>query len=183
MILTASVTEKDILKLEEGQKAVVTADALDDVKINGTVTKVVKVYDKSTGAAADASTSNTNSSSAGGFSVQITLEPCDLISGMSARAKVILSDKSNVLCVPYDLVQTDEDGTSYVLCAQDNGDGTYTAVKKTVETGDEVNYYTVVTGGEISEGDYVIMDYSVAEGDVFEGEFSMQDTAESTQEN
>ena len=30
----------------------------------------------------------------------------------------------------------------YVLCAEENKDGTYTAVKKNITVGDEINYYT-----------------------------------------
>lgn len=90
MIMTASVAETDILKLEEGMKAIVTADALED-----------------------------------------------------------------------------------------NGDGTYTAVRKDIQTGDEVNYYTEVTGGDVKEGDYVILDYSISEGDVFHAESFMGDMEDS----
>lgn len=52
---------------------------------------------------------------------------------MSAKAKIVLTDRENVLSVPYDLVQQDEDGKSYVLCAEENKDGTYTAVKKILQ--------------------------------------------------
>jgi multidrug efflux pump subunit AcrA (membrane-fusion protein) len=171
MIMTASVTETDILKLQEGMKAIVTASALDEQEIQGEVIKVVKVY--------NAGTSSDDSTGTGGFSVQIKLADSELLSGMSAKAKVILTDKTNILCVPYDLVQEDESGQSYVLCAEDNGDGTYTAVRKDIETGDEVNYYIEVTGGDVQEGDYVILDYSISEGDVFQATISMETEEES----
>lgn len=41
MIVNASVTEKDILKLQEGMKAIVTSDALDDQEINGEIIKEI----------------------------------------------------------------------------------------------------------------------------------------------
>ena len=56
------------------------------------------------------------------------------------------------------------------MCAEENKDGSYTAVKRTVVTGDEVNYYTEIKSGDIEEGDLLIMDFSVSEGDVFQGE-------------
>lgn len=169
MIMTASVDEKDILKLQEGMKAVVTADALEDQEIGGEVIKVIKVYG---GAASDVSATDdlgmSAGSSSGGFSVQIRLEDSALLSGMSAKAKITLSDKTDILSVPYDLVMEDEEGQSYILCGELNDDGTYTAVKKVIETGEEVNYYVEVRGGDLKEGDYLIMDYSVQEGDTFE---------------
>ena len=175
MIMTASVKETDILKLQEGMKAVVTADALDDQEIPGEVIKVVRVYNGASAAASagDSGLGNTqteSAASASGYSVQIRLGESALLSGMSAKAKITITDKENILSVPYDLVQENEDGSNYVLCAEENKDGSYTAVKRTVVTGDEVNYYTEIKSGDIEEGDLLIMDFSVSEGDVFQGE-------------
>ena len=170
MIVNASVTEKDILKLQEGMKAIITSDALDDQEINGEIIKVVKVYNASQPTTEQTGKETSGAANTGGFSVQIKLDPCDLISGMSAKAKIVLTDRENVLSVPYDLVQQDEDGKSYVLCAEENKDGTYTAVKKNITVGDEINYYTEVTGGDLKAGDYIIMDYAISEGDTFQGE-------------
>ena len=175
MIMTASVKETDILKLQEGMKAVVTADALDDQEIPGEVIKVVRVYNGASAAASAGDSGNGNTqtesaASASGYSVQIRLGESALLSGMSAKAKITITDKENILSVPYDLVQENEDGSNYVLCAEENKDGSYTAVKRTVVTGDEVNYYTEIKSGDIEEGDLLIMDFSVSEGDVFQGE-------------
>ena len=163
-------SEKDILKLQEGMKAIITSDALDDQEINGEIIKVVKVYNASQPTTEQTGKETSGAANTGGFSVQIKLDPCDLISGMSAKAKIVLTDRENVLSVPYDLVQQDEDGKSYVLCAEENKDGTYTAVKKNITVGDEINYYTEVTGGDLIAGDYIIMDYAISEGDTFQGE-------------
>lgn len=178
MIMTASVSEKDILKLQEGMKAIVTADALEDQEIQGEVIKVVKVYNASVPTETTGQEVSSAASS-GGFSVQIKLADSELISGMTAKARIILTDKTNILCVPYDLVMQDDSGQSYVLCAEDNGDGTYTAVRKNIQVGEEVNYYIEVTGGDVKEGDYVILDFSVSEGDVFQADVSMNDMGSS----
>ena len=170
MIVNASVTEKDILKLQEGMKAIITSDALDDQKINGEIIKVVKVYNASQPTTEQTGKETSGAANTGGFSEQIKLDHCDLISGMSAKAKIVLTDRENVLSVPYDLVQQDEDGKNYVLCAEENKDGTYTAVKKNITVGDEINYYSEVSVGDLKAGDYIIMDYSISEGDTFQGE-------------
>lgn len=176
MILTASVEETDILKLQEGMEAVVTAKALGDKELKGEVIKVIKIANASGGMSAGMG-GEFSAASVPGYSVQIRIEPSELISGMSAKAKVFLSKKSNVLCVPYDVIQEDEAGNKFVLVGQDNGDGTYTAIKKNVEVGEEVNYYVEVIGGDIQEGDYIIIDLIVTEGEIFEGVVSMDDVS------
>ncbi len=170
LIMTVSVDETDILSLEEGMQAVVTSDALPDEEIGGEIIRVVNVISQS----ADEYGSS-------GFSVEIRLDKCALLSGMSAKSKIILSDKSDALCVPYDLVQYDEEGQAYILVAEDNNEGMdYIAVRKDIEIGEELDYYAEVTGGELKESDYIIMDYSVMEGDIFEGSIYMEeDTDES----
>lgn len=157
--VVANVDEADILKLQEGMKAVVTADATGDEKINGTVTRVVRV--KAQGSGADATAS--------GYSVEITIDNKDLLIGMAAKAKIMIQEKGEVLAIPYDLIQYDEDGNAFVLVAESNDDGSAVAVRRDIEVGEEVDYYTEITGGDLAEGDMLIYDYtfSVAEGQTF----------------
>lgn len=179
--MVATVEEADILKIEEGMKATVTADAMGDETINGTVTRVVRVKGQSTGSDGQTTTS-------GGYSVEISLDNTELLIGMEVKAKVMIKERGNVLAIPYDLVKTDDDGNSYVLIAQANDDGSATAVKKNITVGEEVDYYTEVTGGDLAEGDKLIYDYSgtVTEGQQFTPEqmYSEQDmgTGASTDE-
>ena len=160
--MVATVEEADILKIAEGMKATVTADAMGDETINGTVTRVVRVKGQSTGSDGQTTTS-------GGYSVEISLDNTELLIGMEVKAKVMIKERGNVLAIPYDLVKTDDDGNSYVLIAQANDDGSATAVKKNITVGEEVDYYTEVTSGDLAEGDKLIYDYSgtVTEGQQF----------------
>lgn len=168
--LVATVAEADILKLQEGMTATVTADATGEEKINGTVTRVVRVKSQQAGG---------TDATAGGYSVEITIDNKDLLIGMAAKAKVMLKEKGEVLAVPYDLIQYDEDGNAFVLVAESNEDGSAIAVRKNIEVGEEVDYYTEITGGELKEGDMLIYDYtfSVTEGQNFAPEqmYSNQD--------
>lgn len=168
--LVATVAEADILQLQEGMTATVTADATGEEEISGTVTRVVRVKSQSTGA---------TDATAGGYSVEITIDNKDLLIGMAAKAKVMLKEKGEVLAVPYDLIQYDEEGKAFVLVAEVNEDGSAVAVRKNIEVGEEVDYYTEITGGELKEGDMLIYDYtfSVVEGQSFAPEqmYSNQD--------
>lgn len=169
--MVATVEEADILKLQEGMTAVVTSDATGDEELSGTVTRVVRVKNQSS--------SSDMSGTSGGYSVEISIDSTDLLIGMSTKAKVMIKDKGEALAVPYDLIQYDEDGNAFVLVAESNDDGTATAVRKNVEVGEEVDYYTEIIGGELAEGDMMIYDYSfsILEGDTFAPEqmYSNQD--------
>lgn len=158
--LVATVAEADILKLEEGMKAAVTADATGEEEIAGTVTRVVRVKNQSQGS---------YDATAGGYSVEITIDSTQLLIGMDAKARIMLKEKGNVLAVPYDLIQYDESGNAFVLVAVGNEDGSATAVRKNIEIGEEVDYYVEIVGGELSEGDMLIYDYSfsIMEGATF----------------
>lgn len=161
--MVATVEEADILKLEEGMKASVTSDATGEENIKGTVTRVVRVKGQSVGNTTDAA------GAAGGYSVEISLDTTELLVGMSTKAKVVIVDRGEKLAIPYDLIQYDEDGNAFVYVAESNPDGSATAVKKNVKVGEEVDYYTEVTGGDLKEGDMLIYDYSysIMEGQTF----------------
>lgn len=154
LVISAIVDESQILKLQEGMKATVTTKATGDEEISGTLTRVTRV--KSAPAADGTS----------GYETEITLDNTELLVGMTAKARIVLQEKKNVLAVPYDLIQHDEDGTAFVMVAEDNGDGSgmATVVRKNVQVGEEINYYTEITGGDLKAGDQVFFDTSVEEG-------------------
>ena len=166
-----NVEEADILKIQEGMPATVTTDATGEEEIKGTVTRVVRVKNQS------ANTNSTDTNTTTGYSAEITIDNADLLVGMSAKAKIIIKDRGTELAVPYDLIQYDENGDAFVLTAQMNGDGTATAVRKNITVGEEVDYYTEVTGGDLKEGDQLIYDntFSIAEGQQFTPNQAYQD--------
>lgn len=160
--IVATVSEMDILKIKEGMKAQITSDATGDKEIGGEVTRVVRVK--------SSSPSMDGTGTSGGYSVEITIDSTELLIGMDAKAKIMVKEKGEVLAVPYDLIKTDEDGNSYVLAAEEREDGSAEVVRKNIEAGEEIDYYTEVTGGDLKEGDRMIYDYSgaVTEGQILE---------------
>ena len=143
-------------------KAVITTDATGEEEISGTVTRVVRVKNQSAG----------ETGTTGSYSAEISIDNTELLVGMSAKARIILQEKGSVLAVPYDLIRLDDDGSNYVLVAVGNEDGTATAVRKNIVCGEEVDYYTEITGGDLKEGDLLIYDYNgtVTEGQIFSPE-------------
>lgn len=173
MKVIVNVEEADILKLQEGMKAVVTTDATGEEEISGTITRVVRVKNQSI----NPNASDVNTST--GYSAEISIDNTELLVGMTAKAKIVLTEKANVLAVPYDLIQTDDAGNTFVLVAEKQEDGTVKAVRRNIEAGEEVDYYTEITGGDLKEGEQLIYDntYSVVEGQIFTPEqmYSEQD--------
>lgn len=171
MKVIVTVEEADILKIEEGMKAIVTTDATGDKEIAGTITRVVRVKNQSV--------NTTDVNTASGYSAEIAIDNTELLVGMTAKARIVLNEKANVLAVPYDLIQTDENGKTFVLVAEAQADGSAKAVRRDIEVGEEVGYYTEVTGGDLKEGEQLIYDhtFSVVEGQIFAPEqmYSEQD--------
>lgn len=161
MKLVLNVDEKNIIKLNEGMTAIVSNDYMSGSEIEGQITRVVKVK-----SAAPASLGG--ESLGGGYYAEISFEnTCDFLLGMSAKAKVYLDKREPSVSVPYDCVQTDEDGKTYVMVAKDNGNGTYTAKKVYFEAGEEIEYFVEVKDDSIKEGDQLINSFGIREGETF----------------
>ncbi|MDE5884253.1 MAG: efflux RND transporter periplasmic adaptor subunit [Oscillospiraceae bacterium] len=160
--ITVQINEADILKIQEGMPAVVKTSATGDQEFDATVSRVVNIYNNSAqGASGMGSGSGTNS---GNYSAEITMNHAtdsNLLIGMNAKVKIILSEKEHVLAVPYDAIVTDTDETgeesSHILLAVTNSDGTATAKAVKIEKGMEGSYYTEIISSEIQEGDQIII--------------------------
>ena len=149
--ITVSIKEADILKISEGQKAIVKTIATGDTVFDGTVSRVIKIPSQSSAA------SLTGESSSSGYSADITIDSknTDLLIGMTASGRIILESVEGVVSVPYSAIVEDE-GETFVYKATKNSDSSYTISKVTVEKGLEGKYYTEIKSGDINEGDLVI---------------------------
>jgi multidrug efflux pump subunit AcrA (membrane-fusion protein) len=163
--LTVTIDEKDILKVKEGMNVVVTSDATGDTEIHGTVSKVITVV-SSNSQSMDSSTST-------GFTAEITIDDdCDLLVGMSAKARIMLVEKSDCYAVLYDCITYDDDGNPYVLVAEPNDDtDSVSATVKRVDVtlGDESGSYVEVSSDDLQVNDLIITTpEEVAEGDTLQ---------------
>ena len=79
--------------------------------------------------------------------------------GMTAKLNIVLQKNADVLSVPYNAVQTDDEGTSYYVqkVTGTNEDGTYKTKKIKVDKGIESDYYTEIINSGLEEGDQVIV--------------------------
>ena len=151
--ITVSIAEADILKVHEGQKCTVKTTATGDQEFAATVSRVVKIY-------SPGQMNAYGQTSGGGYSAEITIDDTDtgLLIGMTAKVQILLSEKKDILTVPYESIKEDDDGQQYVLLAiTDEKTGVSTAKRVNIETGMEGAYYTEVVSGDVKEGDKVVM--------------------------
>ena len=152
--MTLNVDELEILSIEEGQTATITADAISDRTFTGVVTSV--------------SSAGTTTGGTTTYPVTIRIDDMgDLLPGMNATAEIEVSSAENALAIPNgavvrgNYVLVTKDSPSAVNAVQDMTapDG-YVYVKITTGTSD--NDSIEVTGG-LQEGDTIAYDADAAE--------------------
>ena len=167
-IVEASVDEYEISDIAKDMKAVVKTDATGEEELAGVVTYVAPTPESSQGQ----DSAEGNSSGSASYKIQISLTDTNdrLRVGMTAKTSVILSSAEDVLAVPYDYVQTAEDGSFYIEVA-DAADGGKTSPENIdtrriiVTKGMESDYYVEISSDEIYEGMMAVSSLSSAETD------------------
>ncbi len=139
-VISASLSETDVTKVESGQKATITLDAFPDLTFTGIVSGI--------------DTGGVVSSGVTTYPATIVLDvPNDkILPNMSATVNIITSVKDNVLTVPTAAVQS-SNGQSTVRVLKN---GQITIVP--VTTGDTSDTDTEITSGLI-EGDVVVVGF------------------------
>lgn len=152
---TADIDEAQIPNVEVGQKVQIKTDATGDEIINGTVTFVSPTATKNSNKTTDSeSTTASVSKSRATYRVDVTLEGTNekLRLGMTAKMTFIIANAKNALVVPSADIQTDMDGSKYVVVKK--VDGTTENVK--VTTGISDDFYTEIKDGKLSAGDEIV---------------------------
>ena len=143
--IKATVKQYDIPYITEGQKAIIKCDALDGEEYEGVVTVVAPAATKE---AAD-----------GSFLIEadVTSKNTKLLIGLKSKLDIIIEESNDVFTVRYDGIGSDDEG-DYVLVAEDDGMGGYTAKKVYVTVGLEGLVEAEITSSELKEGDIIILD-------------------------
>ena len=106
MTITISIDENDILALEEGQEAQITVSSVSEEEVYpGTVTKISKVADISTGVTQ--------------YSAEVTLDKAyGMLPGMTADVDIMIKGVENALIIPIDALHQTRD-THFVYTSYD----------------------------------------------------------------
>lgn len=109
-IATISLNEVDVAKIQLGQRATLSFDAVEGLTITGEVAEIDTIGTVSQGVVT--------------YNVKIAFDTQDarIKPGMSASATIITDSKVDTLIVPSSAVKSNTDGTYYVLELQDKGE-------------------------------------------------------------
>lgn len=137
-LATFNVSEVDVNRVKQGQKATITLDSISGKTFTGKVLSVDKV--------------GTVASGVTNYPVIISLDTAapEILPNMAATANIIIESKSDVIVVPSDSVQTSGDGTTTIRILKNGA-----PVEVPVELGLSSDTQTEITSG-LSVGDMVI---------------------------
>lgn len=143
-VVSASVDEYEISKIAKEMTAAVIVEALGDTEMGAEVSFV-----SPTAASSNTASSNVGSSE---YKIEIALDEAntDLRIGMTAKASIVRDAVYDVLTVPYDCVETKEDGSKVIYKEQDGE-----RVEVPVTVGMESDYYVEIAAEGIDESTQV----------------------------
>lgn len=150
MTVKVQVNEVDISRVSVGQMAKATFSALPGVELDAQVTRIATVAG-----------SGEDSYGYGGgvvtydVSLLIPQPAAELKPGMTANVQIMLQSVPDTLMVPSSCVAMDEAGSSYVMVVTDYETGAVERRPVTVRASDQT---TSAIGGDVSEGDEVLLD-------------------------
>jgi multidrug efflux pump subunit AcrA (membrane-fusion protein) len=135
LVVKVEVSEVDINKISESQKAIVTFDALPDKEYEGVVNLI--------------SSAGSNASGVVEFSVTVKVLNADssVKPGFTAVVSIVTSSIENALLVPNGAVISRDGSSAVILVGFDNS----TTIVP-VETGASSDTFTEIISGEITEG-------------------------------
>lgn len=141
-----SIDEKDISKIQVGQKVEITADALDSQSFTGVVDKV------------NINGTTVNGNTSYPVTIKVDGAPEELYPGMNVSAKIIVEEAGSVLTLPVEAV---ERGDTVLValpgCLDENGvisDLSATEERQVTLGRNDDNYIEIVDG--LEEGDIVL---------------------------
>ena len=153
--ITVSVDEIDIDRVEVGQSAVITLDALPDVTVDGAVSEVAPTSTSTSGVVTYLVTINIDDEAS-----------AELRPGMSASASITVDELDSVLVAPNWAIRLNrETGEAFVLIRRAGG-----AIEEVVvETGLRNEQFSEIISG-LSEGDTVVLTNDREGFNIFGGE-------------
>ena len=174
-VVEASVDEYDVVKIKQGMTAYVKTNSMGEELLKGTVTYVAPTAGAGKGGEAGAGSSQSGSGGSASYQIQITIEGEQekLRPGMTAKVSIVQEESRGVLAVPYDCVETKEDGTS-IIYVDEGGQ----RKEMTVEKGMETDYFAEIRGKDLKEGMTVYLPDGMRQG----GQLPEEESAGNTDE-
>jgi len=138
LVVSAEIDEYDIADIAIGMKAVFKTDSTRDEQLTGEVIFI-------------SPTPTMGSDVTYQVKVRIDSDTTRLRIGMNAKLNIILEETADVLTVPYDAIQQDENGNDVIYAVERGEKDAVTKTAIPVTVGVEGDYYVEVSGN-ITEG-------------------------------
>ena len=151
-----SIKEFDIGSVQEGMKALVRADALENQQFSGTLTSIAPAARSSASAAAGAGAAAASGNVEFAATVKVEDAGTPLRIGMNAKADIVLEEKTGVFAVPYESLGVNEAGEDVIFAAVEEGNGVYTLEEIPVTTGLETDLMVEISGSGLTEGMQIV---------------------------
>jgi HlyD family secretion protein len=145
-VANITLNEVDIAKVQTGQKATLTFDAIEDLSLTGKVAEIDTVGTVSQGVVSY------------GVKVNLDSQSDQVKPGMSVTVSIITQAKQNVVLVPGTAVKSGNGSGYYVEIM---AEGAQTPVRQTVEMGLSNDDYAEISSG-VKEGDLIVTGSTVS---------------------
>ncbi|MEI6100551.1 MAG: efflux RND transporter periplasmic adaptor subunit [Eubacteriales bacterium] len=156
--VATTIKEYDVNNVKLGMNCSIQSDGTGDDVYQGTLKSI-----EPAAVQAQTTTSLTGTTQAGSANdikfnaiVDVTSKDTRLKIGMNARISIILSQKENVLAVPYDAVVTNAAGEKVVYAMSKDSKGNNSYQEIPVITGMETDFYIEVSGKSLQEGMQIV---------------------------
>lgn len=133
-VISVSLSEIDVPKVNVGQKATITVDSIQDKTFTGTVATIDRV---------GTTTNNVTSYSA---KIKLDSSSSEILPNMTATANIILGTKTEVLIIPTSAISI-QDGKSFAKVLI-GGKETYAAIETGLESDTEIEILSGLNEGE-----------------------------------
>ncbi|MES1227642.1 MAG: efflux RND transporter periplasmic adaptor subunit [Armatimonadota bacterium] len=143
LLTKLNINEIDVARMQVGQTALMTVDAVPEVNFTGTVTKIAPAQNTSTGTDAVIK-----------YQVEVTFDKGDdrLKAGMSAKCRIHTIDKKNVVKIGINFLGTDDKGHFVMLAPANKKDPKSKPTRVDIvigaKSGTEVEVVSGLKGGE-----------------------------------
>lgn len=154
-MIEAQIDEYDIPDIKTGMKVKIKTDATRDEELEGRVTFVAPTATENMAGSGIPMTGGSSSVEAK-YKIEISVDSVNdrLRIGMNAKLSIITEEAENTLVVPYDAVETKENGKNVIKILGEDG---VTETEIEVTKGLESDYYTEIKSDKIKEGMKVIV--------------------------
>lgn len=151
--MDVKVSEYDISRIKEGQRVKISSDVIGDLVVDGVVERISPSGEKKDAVSSEMVIP---------VEIKIFKQEARLISGVSARALIIVESRKNVIGVPVDSILEDGAGNYRVVKVDENN----TLRLVDVKPGLEGDFYIEIVSGDIKENEMLVLspDLSMKEG-------------------